>query len=480
MITRTLKLGSLFDGSGGFPLAATHCGIKPVWASEIEPFPILVTSTRFPNMTHLGDVTKIRGDQIEPVDIISFGSPCQDLSIAGKREGMSGSRSGLFFHATRIIQEMRKATHEQYPRFAIWENVPGAFSSHHGNDFHAVLTTLACIAKPQAGANIPRVEHWQQAGLVKGDGYSIAWRVLDAQYFGVPQRRKRIFLIADFASQCAGEILFEPQSLPRNSSPSSQTQHNYSCTSPERLGKSSGRDLDGRIITSPQLFDNHPQDARLTGSLEVAPMMTARYCTGGGNTPLVVRAYGFNSIHPERARTPKWGYETDISKTLDTSGINPLCNQGGIAVVETYAITQCNFTQVLENMAPTLCARDYKTPPAVNTKNLVRKLTPTECARLQGFPDDWTDGLAIREPSEEQIQWWWQVFAHWSQVRGLKKTRTRKQIRAWLADPVTDAALYKMWGNGMALPCAIYILESLVKTLQTKPTIKGVTNDNDD
>lgn len=466
MITKTLKLGSLFDGSGGFPLAATHCGIKPVWASEIEPFPILVTSTRFPNMAHLGDVTKIRGDQIEPVDIISFGSPCQDLSIAGKREGMNGARSSLFFQAARIIQEMRQATNGQYPRFAIWENVPGAFSSHHGNDFHAVLNSLSCIANPQAGANLPRVEHWHRAGLVKGDGYSIAWRVLDAQYFGVPQRRKRIFLIADFASTRAGEILFEPTSLPRNSSPSSKTQYNHASSSSGCLGKSSRSDLDGQSIVRLQLFDNHPQDARLTGPLEVAPTIAARYGTGGGNTPLVVRAYAFNSIHPEREKfSGKFGYETNISKTLDTSAAYPSCNQGGMAVVETYPTTQCNFMQVCENMAPTLCSRYYKTPPAVNTKNLVRKLTPTECARLQGFPDDWTDGLAIREPSEEQIQWWWQVFAHWSQVRGIEKTKTRKQIRAWLANPVTDTALYKMWGNGMALPCAIYVLKSLVKTL---------------
>lgn len=134
--------------------------------------------------------------------------------------------------------------------------------------------------------------------------------------------------------------------------------------------------------------------------------------------------------------------------------------------METYTTTQGSFTQVLENMSPTLCARDYKAPPAVATHTLVRKLTPTECARLQGFPDDWTDGLTICEPSEEHIQWWWQVWTHWSAVRGLKKTKTRTQVKAWLANPVSDTALYKMWGNGIALPCAIYVLESTAKALQ--------------
>lgn len=135
-----MKLASLFDGSGGFPLAGTVHGIVPVWASEIEPYPIAVTTSRFPNMKHLGDVCGIDGGQMEAVDVITFGSPCQDLSTAGKQEGIhEGKRSCLFFQAIRIIQEMRAATNGKYPRFAIWENVPGAFSSHKGEDFRAVL-----------------------------------------------------------------------------------------------------------------------------------------------------------------------------------------------------------------------------------------------------------------------------------------------------------------------------------------------------
>ena len=147
-----MKLGSLFDGSGGFPLAGALFGIEPVWASEIEPYPIRVTTARFPNMKHLGDITKINGAEIEPVDIITFGSPCQDLSVAGKQLGIhAGERSNLFFEAVRIIKEMRNGTSDQYPRFAVWENVPGAFSSNKGQDFRAVLQAL-CEA---AGADIP-------------------------------------------------------------------------------------------------------------------------------------------------------------------------------------------------------------------------------------------------------------------------------------------------------------------------------------
>lgn len=135
-----MTLGSLFDGSGTCPLAASMCGITPVWASEIEPYPIRVTKKNFPGMRHLGDITKISGAEIEPVDIVTFGSPCQDLSAAGAQKGIvEGKRSSLFFKAIRIIMEMREATHGKYPRYAVWENVPGAFSSRSGRDFLEVL-----------------------------------------------------------------------------------------------------------------------------------------------------------------------------------------------------------------------------------------------------------------------------------------------------------------------------------------------------
>lgn len=212
-----MKLGSLFDGSGGFPLAGALFGIEPAWASEIEEFPIKVTSKRFPNMKHLGSVTDIHGDQIEPVDIITFGSPCQDLSIAGKQAGIhDGERSNLFFEAIRIIKEMRENDRSVgrpddllRPRFAVFENVTGAFSSNKGKDFQAVLQAFCDIKDPGLFVPEPPKGKWKHAGCIVGDGFSIAWRVYDAQFWGVPQRRKRLFLIADFGSERAGEILFK-------------------------------------------------------------------------------------------------------------------------------------------------------------------------------------------------------------------------------------------------------------------------------
>ena len=223
-----MKLGSLFDGSGGFPLAGALFGIEPVWASEIEPFPIRVTKQRFPGMKHLGSVTEVKGDQVEPVDIITFGSPCQDLSVAGKRAGIhDGERSNLFFEAIRIIKEMRNGTSNQYPRFAVWENVPGAFSSNRGADFQAVLQAFCDVCEEgQLSVPQPQGGRWKPAGCIVGNGYSIAWRLYDAQFFGVPQRRKRVYLIGDFGSERAGEILFEPESVCWNPAESRKAREN--------------------------------------------------------------------------------------------------------------------------------------------------------------------------------------------------------------------------------------------------------------
>ena len=191
--------GALFSGSGGFELAARMCGINSIWASEIEPFPIKVTKARFPEMEHVGDIGIVDGAKLPPVDIISGGSPCQDMSIAGRRQGLKGERSVLFMDYIRIM---------------VWENVPGAFSSNKGEDFRCVLEEIAGIAEPGVSIPKPPKGKWKSAGGILGDGYSVAWRVLDAQYWGIPQRRKRIFLVADFGGESAGEILFKREGVP--------------------------------------------------------------------------------------------------------------------------------------------------------------------------------------------------------------------------------------------------------------------------
>ncbi|HOF41752.1 MAG TPA: DNA cytosine methyltransferase, partial [Candidatus Hydrogenedentes bacterium] len=166
-----LTMGSLFDGIGGFPLAAVRNGVVPVWASEIEAFPIEVTKLRFPDMVHVGDITKLSGAELPPVDIVCGGSPCQDLSVAGARAGLAGVRSGLFMEQTRVVKEMRDAdrlrgrtAHLVRPRFMVWENVPGAFSSADGEDFRAVLEETIRIADDSLSIPRPASGRWESAG----------------------------------------------------------------------------------------------------------------------------------------------------------------------------------------------------------------------------------------------------------------------------------------------------------------------------
>ena len=217
-----MTLGSLFDGIGGFPLAAVHCGGVPVWASEIEPFPMRVTKLRFPDMIHVGDITKLDGAKLPPVDVICGGSPCQDLSVAGLRKGLAGERSGLFMDQVRIVKEMRAEDERRgvsddfiRPRYLVWENVTGAFSSANGEDFRAVIEEIVHIKDSTCHVPRPDTGRWESAGAaILGDQFSLAWRVLDAQYWGVAQRRRRIFLVADFGGLTAPKILFEQERLP--------------------------------------------------------------------------------------------------------------------------------------------------------------------------------------------------------------------------------------------------------------------------
>lgn len=231
-----LTLGSLFDGIGGWQLAAVRAGVKPIWSSEIEKFPLAVTRKRFPDTKQLGDVTKIT--DVEPVDIVCAGSPCQDLSTAGKREGLAGERSGLFINAINIVRQMRMSTGGKQPRFFIWENVPGAFTSgsERGADFRAVLESIAETDIP-----MPKDGRWAAAGMVQCPKCEIAWRTLDAQFWGVPQRRKRIFLVADFAAtdRRAGKILFVEPSLSGNTEQSRETRKRVASTIEKSVGNTS-------------------------------------------------------------------------------------------------------------------------------------------------------------------------------------------------------------------------------------------------
>lgn len=601
MQKNNLTLGSLFDGSGGFPMGGLISGITPLWASEVEPFPIRVTTKRLPQMEHLGDISKINGGDIEPVDIISFGSPCQDMSVAGKRNGLDGSRSSLFYEAIRIVKEMRCKTDGKYPRFIVWENVPGAFSSNKGQDFKAVLTEICKIKDSEV--SVPKPSKWENAGRIMGDGYSVAWRLLDAQYWGVPQRRQRIYLVADFDGGCAGKILFESEGVSGYTPQGFKSwQGTANCTE-EGFGETSHPSL---------MFENHSQDSRYTGPLDVSQTIISTFGTGGNNQPFVVQtpktlkircgcegggkgalvqddlsatlstnndqtlfqpiAFGVCSKNSNSMKSdnPKSGfYEADTSRTLDANGGNPTCNQGGIAVIEgngtrpshkgdgykesdvmytlnateqhavafadvhatlsandgpkdpssqmmgnpeenfvaepsfgigrpamnqgynakfsfqieeeveptlvaagasgvahpVYCTSKSSFhTSAEENLAGTLVASDYKDPPIVNEPQyIVRRLTPTECARLQGFPDWWCSDLGTKIPSEEELDWWEGVFETHRKVLGKStKPKSRKQIFKWLQDPHSDSAEYKMWGNGVALPNVCFVLSGIV------------------
>lgn len=507
-------------------------------------------------MVHLGDITKMSGYAIPPVDVITFGSPCQDLSIAGKRAGMAGERSGLFSEAVRIIREMRYATFGAYPKYAIWENVPGAFSSNKGEDFHAVLQSLCRVIDPDA--TIPRPTDarggikWPRAGAILADHYSLAWRTMDAQYWGVPQRRLRISLVLDLTGGRAGEILFEPESLRGHFAP----------------GVTPGQATAGAV-------ENGARTADRAFTLKIRSG-----CEGGGKGALVQteksatlstlqdqtlfvaeppRAYSFDSLasNSMKSGNPHSGCrEVEIAKTLDTSPPDPAKNQGGIAILDvlpfdTTQITSpqngsnphfgdpchplaatahppaavclnyinpvaepliydargngdgitsptmtgdhnsrvTDYTAITlqgDTVAGALLARDYKSPgradslgrviaqpvgadlyngtltgdkavtlttatgqggantgPSVIEKIIrwiVRRLTPTECEHLQGYPDGWTD------------------LGEWIDSKG----KTHKDA---------DTPRYKALGNSIALPQWYYVLGGIADRLPEDATL---------
>ena len=773
-----LTMGSLFDGSGGFPLGAMLEGVTPVWASEIEPFPICVTTKRLPEMKHYGDICQMNGGNIEPVDIVTFGSPCTNMSVAGKREGLSGKQSSLFYEAIRIIREMRCATNGKYPRFIVFENVPGMFSSGQGSDFREVLSEIVKVKSEALSVPMPETGKWLPSGEIVGDGFSVAYRTIDAQFWGTAQRRRRCYLVADFTDECAGRILSEFESL------SGYTPQSFGAGQGTARHAEAGTGASGRIVLNDQggscmdvsedvtgtlraeehghqpivfepgaasrlgghawddstgslradmgdnqlcaaipintqiatrhealgegtgfgvgkdgdpaftlqaahshavAVENHPADSRIqldeSGTIQT---LTGRMGTGGGNVPLVASfmggqgsdagsiaysetvtptlrgqaggnsvpmvmnerqyaltvgedvantlsatdykgtqcvfepapqtlkirsgcegggkgaliqedksatlscnndqtvfvpfrkgtrphnkdegqkwesaetantlntfdvgesrcnelavkasaapvAYGIcsDASNAMRSGNPDSGiYEADTSRTLDGNGGNPACNQGGIAVVsiegngvrpshkgsgigEDISFTLNTIERhavCYQDVVGSLCASDYKFPQqqqieeskavveqviyenyqhsgyrevdtagtlkasggdfpggenvSLENSYIVRRLTPTECALLQGFPPDWCTGLETPEPTEDEIAWWADVFETYRKVTGTSsKQKSRNQIVKWLRHPHTDSAEYKMWGNGVALPCVRFVMAGIV------------------
>ena len=327
-MNKTLTLGSLFDGSGTFPMAGILSGITPVWASEIEPFPIAVTRNRLPFMKHYGDISKLNGAELPPVDIITFGSPCTDLSVAGKRAGIQAERSGLFFEAIRIIKEMRCKTNGEYPKYIVWENVPGAFSSGGGEDFRCVLEEICKIADESAA--IPKPAKWHNAGEIMAGHYSVAYRLFDAQYWGVPQRRKRIFLVADFTGECAGKILFESEGVSGYSAESFRAWQRAAGGAADCVG-ATGFDgyngsMTGDVVST--LGTNCGMSSGRTGivlndqggnRMDVTEDMTCTLRAEAHHPPCVLSA-GFCTEHSAKARGI--GYEEEKSPTL-RAGVVP-------------------------------------------------------------------------------------------------------------------------------------------------------------
>ena len=577
-----MKLMSLFDGSGGFPLAASLCGIEPVYASEVEPYPIAVTKSRFPNMKHLGDVSRIKGAEIEPVDIITFGSPCQDMSVAGKRAGLKHTavgdeettRSGLFMEAIRIIKEMRVKTNGIYPRFAVWENVPGAFSSNRGEDFRLVLEEFIKITEPNAVMPAVPQAGWAYADCISGDGWSIAYRVFDAQYWGVPQRRRRIYLVADFRGECAGKILFEREGV-RGYFEAGRTPWQgiaadaQNCVgTDDRAGESKlvlddqgGQRIcvrtDGKsptlraeahgnvpcIINKKTLVydtrgngdgetvptitgdhENHVTDytclvvepavrcydigeARLrtpSEYIEKTPTLTARCGTGGNNVPCVVYCLQGNGI--DRADTAGCngkGWRENECYTLNTIDRPAVCYQkvvGSLCATDYKWVQQqqvgegklivepCPYQKatgpLMANSHPgSYSGQDAYTdmfvvgkekPMAVPVHYIVRRLTPTECARLQGFPDTWGHPDKKENFTDEEYKFWLEVRNAYAKINNKAvKDYTKAQILTWYNKLHTDSAEYKMWGNGIALPNTLYVMQGIAAEAERPTNIRS-------
>ncbi len=398
-----LTLGSLFDGIAGFPLAAQRTGIKTVWISEIEPNCIDISQKHFPDALNLGDITGINGAEIPPVDIISFGSPCQDLSVAGKQTGLDGSRSGLFMEAVRIIREMRVETDGKYPKYIIWENVAGAFSSNKGEDFRRVLEEIT-----ESNIPMPASRKWASAGMVGikaagGEYRTVAWRQLDAQFWGVPQRRKRIYLVGDFGNGCAGQILFECESVLGYFAEG--TEEGKGSTADSENGtigtdcRGMAEDADGQLKldfgrTADRIYINAKKSVTLMGNAG----------GGGGKTGLyllpVYTIIGNIIGRNERNGGNQLGVGQDTAPTLTGTDRHAIAYaQNGFGSYKEGIGTLKRSRGAAGGGSETLAVTIERIAAAV--KYRVRRLTPLECERLDGFPDYWTKyGASGREMSD--------------------------------------------------------------------------------
>ena len=474
-----MTLGSLFDGIGGFPYAASFYGITPIWASEILPSAVQVTRRHFPDMEHVGDITRLDGRKLPPVDILTFGSPCQGLSMAGQRLGLADARSGLFTEAIRIIREMQEVTHGEYPKIALWENVPGALSSAGGRDFEAVLQafTAAKIPMPYSG-------RWANAGMVRGRGVDLAWCVYDAQYFGTAQRRRRVFLVADFRARRAGEILFVPKSLrgyfeaggtPRQGLaaftetgagtadgpviPSAVTLRIRSGCEGGGKGPLLQVEKSGTLATGNDqyLFTlrqagvevlNDQGGASLTvEQKEVSPTLRSQT---HGNLPVVAMGFELQQITSKTNRSALKPVQPTLCGAGNPHVICMATGQANASILEDTSPTLTHSNErpivVYPELAGTLCASGagLSRPAGMASEtdfciveageaweSLVRRLTPVECERLQGFPDGWTEYGADGRP-------------------------------------ISDTNRYQMLGNSVAIPCVAYIMQGIVGAMETR------------
>lgn len=507
-----MKLMSLFDGSGGFPLAASLCGIEPVYAAEVEPYPIAVTKNRFPKMKHLGDVSKVKGGEIEPVDIITFGSPCQDMSIAGKRAGLKHAdmgddettRSGLFLEAIRIIKEMREATNGVYPRYAIWENVPGAFSSNRGEDFRTVLEEFIRVKEKDAVMPAVPQAGWAYADCISGDGWSIAYRVFDAQYWGVPQRRRRIYLVADFRGECAQEILFKRESLRGYFEAGRTPWQGIAADAQNCVGTAIG----GVDRYNQSFLPGLAQTLRASGGGDCTPTVLAPvavYCHNRitDYTALCCEAVvydGANITSPLNKTNPQAGDPCHTISTdsrnysvhcLQGNGIDRAdtagCNGKGVCEDKCYTLNTIDrhavcFPQqaynkfIQEDIEATLKASGGTYGDGSENlvaeqsfspiRYIVRRLTPTECARLQGFPDWWGEIPKKDNLTDDEYVFWLNARNTYAKINNkTTKEYSKEQMLSWYNKLHSDSSEYKMWGNGIALPNALYVMQGIAEVV---------------